>query len=137
MYNLKIILILICITSCSPQKKLQRLVKKNPELKTQDTLTVINTVIIDSVSYDTTTKFIEHKTVEVINNERVRLVYRYDTITNDINHYIEVKGDTIVQEIKVPFETIVVEEKKTPLSFWIICTLVVIAFTLLLMYKTK
>lgn len=105
MRNLIIILTAFLI-SCSPSKRINRIVKNNPELAIKDTITIIDTLIIETVTHDTTTKFIEHTTVEVINNEKVRLQYRYDTITNEINHYVECKGDTIYKRIKVPYTKI-------------------------------
>ena len=97
-------IIAIGLLSCSPQKRLNRLVKKNPELIQNDTVIVHDTVIIPTIQIDTTTIFIPHKTVEVINNEKVRLQYRYDTITREIYHEVECKGDTLVREILVPVE---------------------------------
>ena len=99
------LIILLCIfASCTPQKRINRLVKKHPHLIQKDTIKVIDTIIIESVQYDTNTIFIPHKTVEVINNEKVRLQYRYDTITNHIYHEVECKGDTLIREVVVPVE---------------------------------
>ena len=99
------LIILLCIfASCSPQKRINRLVKKHPHLIQKDTIKVIDTIIIESVQYDTNTIFIPHKTVEVINNEKVRLQYRYDTITNHIYHEVECKGDTLIRDVIVPVE---------------------------------
>ena len=121
-----IIILTVLIVSCSPSKRINRIVKKHPELLVSDTIKVIDTVIIESVQYDTTTKFIEHKTVEVINNERVNLKYRYDTITNEIHHYVECKGDTIIKEVLVPYKQIqpVTMAKSMKFGIWI----VIIAF---------
>ena len=94
----------IALLSCSPQKRLNRLVKKYPDLLSNDTIRVIDTLVIPTIQIDTTTIFIPHKTVEVINNEKVRLQYRYDTITREIYHEVECKGDTLVREILVPVE---------------------------------
>jgi aspartate carbamoyltransferase regulatory subunit len=99
-----LLIILLLFTSCSPQKRLNRLVKKYPHLIQNDTVKVIDTIFIPSVQYDTTTIFIPYKTVEVINNEKVRLQYRYDTITREIYHEVECKGDTLIREILVPVE---------------------------------
>jgi hypothetical protein len=120
-----IIILALFAISCSPSKRINRIVKKHPELLVKDTIKVIDTVIIQSVHYDTTTKFLEHKTVEVINNERVNLKYRYDTITNEIHHYVECKGDTIIKEIQVPFEKIQpITVKKNNWITWLIVGLV-------------
>ncbi len=101
-----IIILTALLISCSPSKRINRIVKNHPELLVKDTIIVLDTVIIESHYFDTTTKFIEHKTVEVINNEKVRLQYHYDTITNNIRHYVECKGDTVIKRIKVPYEVI-------------------------------
>ena len=101
-----IILLTALLISCSPSKRINRIVKNHPELLVKDTIIVLDTVIIESYHFDTTTKFVEHKTIEVINNEKVRLQYHYDTITNNIRHFVECKGDTIVKRIKVPYEVI-------------------------------
>ena len=99
------LIILLCIfASCSPQKRINRLVQKYPHLIQNDTVKVIDTILIPTIQIDTTTIFIPHKTVEVINNEKVRLQYRYDTITREIYHEVECKGDTLVREILVPVE---------------------------------
>ena len=94
----------IALLSCSPQKRLNRLVKKYPDLLSNDTIRVIDTLVIPTIQIDTTTIFIPHKTVEVINNEKVRLQYRYDTITNHIYHEVECKGDTLIRDVIVPVE---------------------------------
>ena len=106
---MRIILTMMLVSmaiGCSPSKRINRIVKNHPELLVKDTIIVLDTVIIESYHYDTTTKFVEHKTVEVINNEKVRLQYHYDTITNNIRHFVECKGDTIVKRIKVPYEVV-------------------------------
>ena len=91
--------ILIFICSCSPQKKLQRLIKKHPELLTQDTLNLII-----------------HDTIIVVNNEKVYLKYFYDTLTREIFHEVTCYGDTIfyTKEIPVIVDKVVIKE----LSWW-------------------
>ena len=51
----RLILILLILTSCNAEKKLQRLVKKNPELLKADTITIQDTltVITNKVQTDT------------------------------------------------------------------------------------
>ena len=112
-------IVLIClIVSCSPQKRLNRLVKKHPELSQIDTLNLVvrDTIVIEKQSFDTTTQIIYHDSVTVINNERVILKYFYDTITQELNHYLENKTDTIYTEkiVNVPVDRVIVRE----LSWW-------------------
>jgi len=106
------------ILGCSPQKRLNNLVKKHPELIQKDTLDLLvrDTVVIQEQSFDTTTQIIYHDSVTVINNERVILKYFHDTITRELHHYLECKGDTIYKEkiVKVPVDKVIVKE----LSWW-------------------
>jgi hypothetical protein len=101
-------------TSCSPQRRLNFLIKKHPELLKQDTLIVRDTVIIESYSHDTITNIRLHDSTTVINNEKVILKYFYDTLTKEIHHHVTCVGDTITKEIHIPYEVVVVEE----LTFW-------------------
>jgi hypothetical protein len=107
------ILIFLCF-SCSPQQRLQRLIKKNPDLLQLDTIRIIDTVIIESYNYDTLTTFVFSDTTTVINNEKVILKYYYDTLRQEIHHYIECVGDTIIKEKIIQIETVVFKE----LSWW-------------------
>lgn len=97
---------------------MNRLITKHPELLEQDTLSLVlhDTVVIESVSHDTTTQFIYHDSTIIVNNEKVFAKYYYDTITREFHHYVECKGDTvtIIKEIAIPFEKVVIKE----LTWW-------------------
>ena len=118
MRSLRFISILILIVACSPQKKLNRLIKKHPELLKKDTLTVYihDTIIIESVSHDTVTKLSHHDSTIVYNSEKVYLKYFYDTLTREIFHEVTCYGDTVyyTKEVPVVVEKVVVEE----LTWW-------------------
>ena len=62
-YTVTVLLIvyLVSAISCSPQQRLQRLIKKNPELLQLDTIRIIDTVIIESYNYDTLTIPLSYK----------------------------------------------------------------------------
>lgn len=120
-----ILLVALALWSCDPEKRIQRIVKKNPHLLVADTITIHDTIIKPAYVFDTTTVIVPHKTVEVVNNERVRLVYKYDTITNTIHHDVECKSDTIVRVHEVPVETIKVQPQTTDWKFWgLLCCVV-------------
>ena len=107
--------ILIClIVGCSPQKRLNKLLTKHPQLTQQDTIVVRDTVTIQTYVHDTTTVLEFHDTTTVINNEQVILKYFHDTLTKEIHHYVECKGDTVYMEKLVPIEKAVFRE----LSWW-------------------
>lgn len=108
-------IILIClIVGCSPQKRLNRLLTRHPNLTEQDTIIVRDTVLVERYIHDTTTVLEFHDTTTVINNERVILKYFHDTLTKEIHHYVECKGDTVYMEKLVPIEKAVFRE----LSWW-------------------
>jgi len=132
--SLSFILILAFIIACSPQKQLNRLIKKHPELLTQDTLNLIihDTVVIESVSHDTTTKLIFHDSTIIVNNEKVFAKYYYDTITREFHHYVECKGDTvtIIKEVPIIVDKVVIEE----LTWWEKYSTVIIISGVLLLF---
>ena len=109
-----LIVFLIGVISCSPQQRLQRLIKKNPQLIQLDTIRIIDTVVIESYNYDTLTNFVFSDTTTVINNEKVILKYFYDTLKKEIHHYVECIGDTIIKEKVIQVEKVVFKE----LSWW-------------------
>jgi hypothetical protein len=113
---LTIIIVLFLAASCSPSARLARLLKKHPELVRVDTLFIHDTIIVEAVKYDTVTKFLTNTTVEVINNERVRLQYHYDTVTNEIWHEVECKEQRIVYERQFTYPTI---EQVPVLPTWV------------------
>jgi len=131
--------IIVVMFSCSPQKKLQRLVNKHPELMQKDTIFVEihDTIYIESTSFDTVTQFFHSDTITVINSERLTLKYFYDTITKNIYHDVLIKKDTIFyeREISVPIEKIVIQEltwwQKN--NQWVI--FLVVLFTLALIFQ--
>jgi len=88
------VILIACIIACAPQKRLNNLITKYPHLAYKDTLVVRDTITIEEYVHDTTTILEIHDTTTVINNERVILKYFHDTLTKEIHHYVECKGDT-------------------------------------------
>lgn len=111
-------ILLLLLISCSPQKRLQRLVKNHPQLMQKDTMIVEvhDTIIVESSSIDTITQFFHSDTITVINSEKLTLKYFYDTITKNIYHDVLIKTDTIFYETKIPIEVdrVVIQE----LTWW-------------------
>ena len=108
-------IILIClIVGCSPQKRLNRLLTKYPNLTEKDTIVLRDTITIQNYVHDTTTVLEFHDTTTVINNERVILKYFHDSLTKEIHHYVECKGDTVYVEKPYYVEKAVFRE----LSWW-------------------
>jgi hypothetical protein len=113
--KIAILCLLLCLLfSCTPQRRLNRLLTNHPELLEKDTIIVRDTVVVQNYNYDTTTIIRLHDTTTVINNERVVLKYYYDTLREIIHHDVECLGDTVYIETLVPIEKAVYKE----LSWW-------------------
>lgn len=114
----------LALVGCSPQKRLNRKIERaeafarKHDLVIQDTInvTVRDTIYFPEYIYDTTTKVVHHDTTTIVNNERLRAVYFYDTLTREIWHEIECKGDTVYTEkiARVPVDKIKKTEERLP-----------------------
>lgn len=112
------IMLLLVVASCSPQTRLNRIVRKNPGLlkTTTETIVVKDTVTITT---DRTTKdslfFFQNDTV-VVKENNLTIKYFYDTVTK--LSYIQGECDTITiteyVEKEVEVEKIVAEKR----GFW-------------------
>ena len=105
------IFLILLIVGCTPQKRLNRIVKNNPHLLVKDTIRVVDTIVIDNYSFDTITSIEFHDTVIIENNEKIIARYYYDTLKKEIHHYIECKSDTIVKNRFIPIEKVIIQEQ--------------------------
>ena len=132
-----LLLILIFLTSCNPQNRLNRKVKRAENyaykhgLVIKDTIRVIDTVIVDNYIHDTTATFYTSDSITVIDNSRVLLRYFYDTLRQEIYHEIECRGDTIIREVLVPVDKIKVIEKDNRFTIILIVILAALFFVIL------
>ena len=125
------------LLNCAPKQRLARLLDKYPFLieNSLDTLKIADTVIIDKYVHDTTRIIESHDTTIIVNNEKVYAKYIFDTITNEIYHYIECKTDTITYIKEIPFEVEkVVYQEKTNYKFYITIAAVLFGMFLLLVF---
>ena len=129
------VLTVALLFSCSPQKRLNRLVKKYPSLVELDTIKIIDTVITPTIQHDTTTVFQFHDTTTIVNTEKVFLKYFYDTLTREIHHEYICFGDTIIQEKIIPIEKIVYKEINWWEKYQSLIYIFLIGFVLLVIYK--
>jgi hypothetical protein len=113
-----ILVLFVLVFGCSPQARLTRLVAKHPELKTNDTITVKDTVIIPAVKVDTS-KVMKKVDTFYIDRDRVHLeVIRHDDT-------IKVEGgsrsDTVIKEVPVivpKFKILPPDPETTAHLFW-------------------
>ena len=122
--RLIVVVCLILLAGCSPQKKLQRLIKKHPELVRDTTIQDIDTFIINvpKVSNDTVINLhsVTHDTL-ILEKERLRIQTYYNHHTDSLYIYGECEEiiDTVTrtEQIKVPY--VVNNEDKFPWK-WLI-----------------
>jgi len=138
------VLIIICLlfSACStPQGKLQKLLKKYPELVTtkHDTIVIIDT--ISSIQKDTIFNNVFSKDTITIVQDRLSIKYVNDGKTV----YLKGRCDTIYRMIKVPITTQMVTpvpedsfiEKLTFYGFWIFLVLLIaVIIALYLVHKS-
>lgn len=103
------------LTTCKPQAKLQRLIKKHPELAAIDTVHIRHTTILPEIRYRDKYTTRANDTI-IIERERlkVEIIRNHDTIFLDIHQ----PADTIREEIKIPVEVIRYEKPNAWHMFW-------------------
>jgi hypothetical protein len=132
-----LILILIFLTSCSPQNRLNRKVKRAENyaykhgLVIKDTIKVVDTVVINNYRIDTLNTFTRHDSTVVFNTDKVYLKYFYDTLRQEIYHEVECRGDTIIREVLVPVDKVKVIEKDNRYMIILIVLLAALFFVIL------
>lgn len=142
MKKIFLILVAMVLISCNPQKKLQRLVKKHPELLQTDTIHFVDTITLmtQRVHKDTITSLqsITHDTLIITKeNLKVKTIYNYQTDSIYISG--ECESDTITQiiERQIPYNKIEVK-KSFDLKTGFIIAIASILFTFLfLWYQNK
>ena len=108
------IIIIILLISCTPQKRLNRLVRNHPYLSKIDTIKIVDTIVVPNYEYDTIETVTFHDTTIIVNNEKIEARYYYDTLRKEIWHEITCKNDTIIKDRLIPYEKVTVQE----LTFW-------------------
>ena len=99
-------IVILLLSSCSPQKRLNRLLRAYPELVASDTILVKDTLL--AWSYDTTSVFLPGDTLIIQKENTTVTILRYDT--DSVRVFVE--ADTIYMEKKVPVEKVVIVESK-------------------------
>jgi hypothetical protein len=99
------LVLIASVMACSPQKRLRKLLDKNPELVQQDTIVVHDTIIVPEVKTDTVLT-LEMMTDTVLiekDNLQIKTIYRDNQV------FIEgkCKSDTIYTETFVPVEKVI------------------------------
>lgn len=130
-----LLLIAFIIFSCSPQKRLARLLKKYPQLSTIDTLVINDTIITKGVKIDTVFKFVKGTGPLDLKKGNLRMIYLHDTIYDSVYIDAECLPDTIIREIKTPSKTIFVEQTgwdSFKRYWWVFLIIAMLFFALIL-----
>ena len=109
--------IILLLASCSPQKRLHRLVKKHPELSRVDTIKIQDTIIVPGIKTDTVfSSLLLHDTVTITKeNLQIKLIEINDTIYLDA----EVRADTVILTREILVDRIIhVEPEKWWIEYW-------------------
>ncbi len=123
---MRYLLLLLFLSSCTPQKRLERLIRKHPELVRVDSVKIIDTVITRSVSIDTMQVMNTYDTF-IVNRDRLTVqVIRHQ---DSIYVYGKCAGDTVVLERKVPVRIIEVKESTT-VPWWVYVFLILVLVVL-------
>ena len=142
----KFILILLLITSCSPQRRFIRLIEKHPYLLTTDTITIHDTVTVEIPSVIHDTVFTEHFFTEItrdtliLQKERLTVKIFHDTIKKSI--YVYGECDTVIVEKIIERKIPVKYYEKTPLwkkilNWLIIAVIIYTVYRLIIFVKKK
>lgn len=111
------LLALLCVlaaSSCSPPKRLARLIKKHPGLVKIDTLRYQDTLIVRERRVDTIFYYNQHDTV-IKEMNGVTLKYYFNSKDSTVFLEGKTKHDTIIREIRIPYQT--VQPVLSPLTF--------------------
>jgi len=142
----KFILILLLITSCSPQRRFIRLIEKHPYLLTTDTITIHDTVTVEIPSVIHDTVFTEHFFTEItrdtliLQKERLTVKIFHDTIKKSI--YVYGECDTVIVEKIIERKIPIKYYEKTPLwkkilNWLIIAVIIYTVYRLIIFVKKK
>ena len=112
MNKLFYILLSFIVLSCTPEKRLQRLLKKFPHLVHLTDTTIKDTTIVASFHYDTTVnaQFFRDTIYIKQNNLQTKIFYNYRTDSLYISN--SKAADTIYKTITVPGKTITIKERE-------------------------
>lgn len=132
MLNRVVFFIIVIISfSCSPQKRLTRLLRNHPELITKvDSVTVKDTFVVKEQHFDTViSNYFDTARIYTTDSlVRVKLIKIHDSVKVEI----QLKGDTLIITKRVPYKKIEIKKGEKPFYrdwwFWISVVLFINVF---------
>lgn len=135
MKRILFLLILVNIFSCSPEKRLGRLVKNHPELISRDTIFRVDTTIVNGVQHDTIFKNTITRDTLVIKDHQLTIKYFNDGKTT----YLKGICDTVWAIKEIPIQVNSIEAKISNEKWWEkglkYINLLILAVLLILLFK--
>lgn len=101
--------ILVSLGSCTPQDKLNRLIKRNPDLISSYSIIKHDTIVTQSVSTDTVFNYFTKDTV-VIREGKLTMKYFYNSHDSTVFLRGECATDTIYREYVTQINTVSAKE---------------------------
>lgn len=135
MKALTILLLTILAYSCTCERKLDKVLKKCPELLVNDTIKIRDTIVINGVQKDTVFNYLVKDTI-IIREGGLTMKYFYNT--HDSTVYLSGKCDTIyIPYTKdIPVNQILNEDSKG-FNWWMVCAIGLAILLIFLIVKSK
>lgn len=125
------------MVSCSANWHLRKAIQKDPTIIQEDTITVVDTVLLISEKVQVDSVFKLTTDTVIIQKDRLTVKHYY----NNDSIYIEGEcaEDTLIEyrEIKVPYEQIVYKEDKDYIPYWIMAGLFVMTILFFIMSRKQ
>lgn len=114
----------LCLYSCSPSKRLRRLIRNHPELLVRDTIRFTDTVITQAIRTDTA--FLARRLLtDTVTIYKDRLRIQLHQVRDSIFVSAQVAADTIVKHHRVPVDRIIYKDIPWRLAwYWVLVSLV-------------
>lgn len=135
MKALTILLLTILAYSCTCERKLDKVLKKCPELLVNDTIKILDTIVVNGVQKDTIFNYLVKDTV-IIREGGLTMKYFYNT--HDSTIYLSGKCDTIyIPYTKdIPVNQII-NEDSGGFNWWMVCAIGLAILLIFLIVKSK
>ena len=128
-----VLIIYILFGACNPQKRINRILNRNPNLKRVTIYTINDTTFIKAFTFDTIYNY--KNSIDTVFLKRETVIVKVFHHNDSIFVKALIKPDTIVKTISVPIKQIVYtnDDKKRWLFFWIGCASILFIIVIIIM----
>ena len=134
---LLLLLISLMMAACSPSRRLERLLRKHPELKSYDTIILRDTIPVPGVSADTILPLLHIPDTVVVEKGRLQIVLR--KVRDTLFLRGKCKPDTVIIHRKIPVERIRIVRADARFALlkripWLASALIVLLIVILVIF---